>query len=52
MTHILYPTTNLTATEQLVIERGEGAGRNGHEISGRKVGGDSRGANQRDRSGG
>lgn len=25
MTHILYPTTNLTATEQLVIERGEGA---------------------------
>jgi 4-aminobutyrate--pyruvate transaminase len=24
MSHILYPTTNLTATEQLVIERGEG----------------------------
>ncbi len=24
MTHIIYPTTNLTATEQLVIERGEG----------------------------
>jgi 4-aminobutyrate--pyruvate transaminase len=25
MTNILYPTTNLTATEQLLIERGEGA---------------------------
>ena len=24
MTHVIYPTTNLTATEQLVIERGEG----------------------------
>ena len=24
MSHIIYPTTNLTATEQLVIERGEG----------------------------
>jgi 4-aminobutyrate---pyruvate transaminase len=24
MTHMIYPTTNLTATEQLVIERGEG----------------------------
>lgn len=24
MTHIIYPTTNLAATEQLVIERGEG----------------------------
>ena len=24
MTHVSYPTTNLTATEQLVIERGEG----------------------------
>jgi adenosylmethionine-8-amino-7-oxononanoate aminotransferase len=24
MSHIIYPTTNLTATEKLVIERGEG----------------------------
>ena len=24
MSHLIYPTTNLTATEQLVIERGEG----------------------------
>jgi adenosylmethionine-8-amino-7-oxononanoate aminotransferase len=24
MSHVIYPTTNLTATEQLVIERGEG----------------------------
>lgn len=24
MTHMIYPTTNFTATEQLVIERGEG----------------------------
>jgi 4-aminobutyrate--pyruvate transaminase len=24
MSHMIYPTTNLTATEQLIIARGEG----------------------------